>query len=120
MITKESLIKMFNNIKKNTDWDMSKPMLWGYFFTDTKKEKLENLAPILKSRGYHIANIYLSDKDTLQEPDLWWLHAEKIEIHTPDSLYRRNTSLCQLAKDNDIDTYDGMDVGPISDTQNTD
>lgn len=30
-ITQKSLIVMFNNIKKNTDWDMSKPMLWGLF-----------------------------------------------------------------------------------------
>ncbi|ENV34978.1 ribonuclease E inhibitor RraB [Acinetobacter gerneri] len=118
-ITKKSLIVMFNNIKKNTDWDMSKPMLWGYFFTDNHKEKLEDLAQILKKNGYDIVDIYLSDKDTPNEPDLWWLHVEKVEIHTPKSLYNRNIYLYQLAENNNIESYDGMDVGLVSDVQTT-
>lgn len=29
MITKESLIEMFENILNNTEWNVSNPLLWG-------------------------------------------------------------------------------------------
>ncbi|WP_228256122.1 ribonuclease E inhibitor RraB [Acinetobacter halotolerans] len=117
MITKDSLIEMFNNISINTDWDMSKPMLWGYFFTDSNKEKLEKIAPLLEAEGYRVIDIYLSDKDTPNDIDLWWLHIEKIEIHTPDTLLKSNAFFYKFAENNNIDSYDGMDVGPISNIQ---
>jgi len=114
VITKEQLVEMFNGMAKDTKWDLSKPMLWGYFFTDGSKAKLEHAAPLLQKQGYHFVSIYLSDKEHPKDPDLWWLHVEKVEMHTPDSLDRRNKSLYQFAKDQGLRSYDGMDVGPAN------
>ena len=38
MIALESLEEMFSNIASGAKWDMSQPMLWGYFFTDESVE----------------------------------------------------------------------------------
>lgn len=112
VITKDSLVEMFDNISETTDWDMSGPMLWGYFFTDPSKDRLEQAVPSLKSKGYRFVDIYLGDKDVPEDPDLWWLHVERVETHTPDTLHDRNQILYQFANEHGIDSYDGMDVGP--------
>jgi len=114
MITRDSLVEMFDNMAKNTPWDLSKPVLWGYFFTDASRQKLQHAAPLLEKQGYRIVDIYLSDKEEPKEPDLWWLHVEKVEVHTPDTLDQRNQLLYQFADEQGIDAYDGMDVGPAS------
>ena len=41
MIAKEQLQQMFDDIARNAGWDMSKPMLWGYFFTNPTRDELE-------------------------------------------------------------------------------
>jgi len=113
VITKGQLVEMFNNLPQGPDWDSSKPLLWGYFFTDSSKKKLQVAAPLLEQRGYRVVDIHLSDKDDPKEPDLWWLHVERVEIHNPDTLDQRNRLLYQFADDQGIDSYDGMDVGPV-------
>jgi hypothetical protein len=113
MITHESLVEMFENIEADTEWDMSKPMLWGYFFTDADRAKLEKVAPLLEKEGYRFVDIFLSDKEEPNESDLWWLHVEKEEVHTPDTLHERNRILYEFAADHQLDSYDGMDVGPV-------
>jgi hypothetical protein len=113
VISREQLVEMFENIAKDTSWDMSKPMLWGYFFTDTDKVKLERAVPLLQKQGYRFVEIFLSEKEEADELDLWWLHVEKVEVHTPDTLNARNRSLYQFASDQELESYDGMDVGPI-------
>ena len=112
VITKDQLIEMFDNLPKKPDWDSTKPLLWGYFFTDQSKEKLETVAPLLAKQGYRVVDIFLSEKDNPKEPDIWWLHVEKVEIHNPETLNQRNMIFYQFADDNGIDSYDGMDVGP--------
>ncbi|MDY6945041.1 MAG: ribonuclease E inhibitor RraB [Pseudomonadota bacterium] len=112
MISREALVEMFAGIAKDARWDMSKPMLWGYFFTDTDKTRLESVAPLLQEQGYRLVEIFLSEKQSADEPDLWWLHVEKEEIHTPDSLNERNHLLYSFADDHKLGSYDGMDVGP--------
>ena len=114
VITKESLDEMFANMATDTPWDLTKPMLWGYFFTDLSKEKLERSAPLLVAQGYRLVDIYLADKEEPNEADLWWLHVEKVEIHTVDSLHNRNIELYRFANEQGIDSYDGMDVGPAA------
>jgi hypothetical protein len=114
VITKAQLIEMFNGMAKDTKWDLSKPMLWGYYFTDGSKAKLEHAAPLLQKQGYHFVDINLSDKEHPSDPDLWWLHVEKVEVHTPDSLDRRNKFFYQFAKEQGLGSYDGMDVGPAN------
>jgi Regulator of ribonuclease activity B len=85
-ITLESLVEMFNNIENEAQWDITKNMLWGYFFTHSNPQRLEQAAGVLKERGYRVVDIYLSDKEELSEPEMFWLHVEKGETHTPESL----------------------------------
>ncbi|WP_206606625.1 ribonuclease E inhibitor RraB [Steroidobacter cummioxidans] len=113
MITREALVEMFESIGRDTKWDMSKPMLWGYFFTDAGRAKLEKAAPLLEKEGYRFVEIFISDKEDPNDPDLWWLHVEKVEVHTPDTLNKRNKGLYKFAADHQLGSYDGMDVGPV-------
>jgi hypothetical protein len=112
--TRESLVQMFANIEKGPKWKMSHDMLWGYFFTNQSRQPLESAAKALSKLGYRVVAIYLSDKDEPGEPDLWWLHVERVETHSIDSLHTRNNELATFAKKLGLTSYDGMDVGPVS------
>jgi len=112
-ITLEALVEMFDNIKEQSQWNISGDMLWGYFFTHRNPRKLEEASQHLVGLGYRFVDIYLSDKDDPNDPDLYWLHVEKVEIHTPESLDKRNDELYLFAFKLGIDSYDGMDVGPV-------
>jgi len=109
----EQLEEMFSNISENTDWDVTEDMLWGYFFTHNEPSKLEEAKEILVSKNYRFVDIYLSDKEEPTEPDMFWLHVERIETHTPKSLDERNNELYIFAHEFGIDNYDGMDIGPV-------
>jgi hypothetical protein len=41
------------------------------------------------------------------------LHVRRVEMHSVESLLARNEELYRLAEELGIDSYDGMDVGPI-------
>jgi regulator of RNase E activity RraB len=110
MIPKSELVEMFAAIAEQTDWDMSSEMLWGYFFTDDDRGKLEACAERLTELGYEFVEI--ADGDEPDDP--LTLQVEKIEIHSPDSLYERNLELTKLAEEMGIHSYDGMDVGTIN------
>ncbi|MEO8002749.1 MAG: ribonuclease E inhibitor RraB [Arenimonas sp.] len=114
MITKDQLQEMFADMAQKTKWDMSKDMLWGYFFTDESKSELQSVVPLLTAQGYRFVDIYLSDKDDPSDPDVWWLHVEKVETHSPGSLHKRNQELYRFAEEHALDSYDGMDVGPVT------
>lgn len=113
MITKEEMTALFEDMKQNAPWDLNKPLLWGYFFSDESKAKLEAAAPLLKAKGYQVVGIYDS-KPEAGTPMLWWLHVEKAEKHTVDTLDARNQEFYRFAEEQQIDTYDGMDVGPAN------
>jgi len=108
MIPKEDLKKMFDNISENTTWNIKGKMLWGYFFFDENPDKLKLAAKKFEDQKYIIVDIYQTDDKTS-----YVLHVEKEEIHTVDSLFKRNSELTKFANDNKLDCYDGMDVGPI-------
>ena len=112
MITRAEIEKMFEGMARETDWDLSAPMLWGYFFTDAAPQRLRQVAPLLEAQGYRVADLYLMDKESADEADEWWLHVEKVEVHTPDSLHARNQALYAFAGEHGLASYDGMDVGP--------
>ncbi len=85
MIEIEQLEEMFANIAADARWDMSKPMLWGYFFTDRSREKLEALVPVLEKSGCRFVDIFMPELDEGDEP-YFFLHVEKEEAHSPTSL----------------------------------
>lgn len=112
MIELEALEAMFDNIAAGAKWDMSKPMLWGYFFTDASTEKLEVVAKVLEQSGYRFVKIFEPELDEGEEP-YYFLHVEQEEVHSPQSLHERNAQLYALADRYELQSYDGMDVGPI-------
>jgi hypothetical protein len=109
MIPKSELIEMFEAIAEQTDWDMKGEMLWGYFFTDDDRGKLEACSKRLTELGYEFVEISAGD----EPDDPLTLQVEKIEIHTPDTLFQRNQELSDIAEEMGINSYDGMDVGTI-------
>lgn len=112
MIDREALVEMFENIADRGEWDMSKPMLWGYFFTNSDQDALRDAVPALQGDQYELVDIYQSEKDDPTDEDQWWLHVQRVEVHTVDSLAARNERLSEFAIRHGIDAYDGMDVGP--------
>jgi len=74
---------------------------------------MRQAAEELIKQGYKYVDIYLSDKDDPNEPDIYWLHVEKVEIHSPKTLDKRNDELYIFANKYALDSYDGMDVGPV-------
>lgn len=113
MISKEEMVTLFADMKANAPWDITKPLLWGYFFADADKAKLEAAQAPLKAQGYQIVGIYDS-KPEGGNPALWWLHIEKVEKHTVDTLHARNQEFYRFAEQHQLESYDGMDVGPAA------
>jgi hypothetical protein len=111
-IPKSQLQEMFDNIAATTDWDMNGDMVWGYFFTDSDKSALERASQKLQKHGYQLVDIFQPQDEGAPLP-YFFLHVERVETHTVDSLYRRNAELEAFARANGLDTYDGMDVGPV-------
>jgi hypothetical protein len=112
VIEREALVEMFESIAERGAWDMSQPMLWGYFFTNHEPGALRAAVPILQSEDYEFVDVYRSEKDNPTDPDMWWLHVQRVEVHTVDTLFARNERLSEFASRQGIDSYDGMDVDP--------
>jgi hypothetical protein len=109
MIELAQLEGMFSGMRAKTEWNVDGPMLWGYFFTDRSAEKLERAATILVAQGYRLVKIREDEDGSTR-----WLHVERVEVHSPQSLFARNEALYKLADDLGLDCYDGMDVGPVA------
>jgi hypothetical protein len=106
----------------STELDVTEPLLWGYYFTNDTEDGLKQVAEVLAGQGYTVVDLYESDFDEEDEiepdPDsAWWLHVEKVEVHTPESLFARGEELEALAESLGVTSYDGMDVGPIEDEE---
>ena len=87
---------------------LSGDMLWGYFFVDTDREALEALRPVLVALGFRYVDVFGGDDD----PDLY-LHVERVEAHTPETLDARCRQLDELARTHGVRDYDGFDVGNV-------
>ena len=111
MIQLDDLREMFDGIAAGPRWDMSGPMRWGYFFTDESEENLQLAAQRLADAGYRVVSIYEAEVEA-SEPAYHWLHVERDEIHSPETLHERNQLLDRLADELGLRSYDGMDVGP--------
>lgn len=106
-ITLEQLQKLFGDLRAETSWDMDGEMLWGYYFVSDDANQLTEAGALLASEGYDVAGVYENE----DEPG-FVLHVQKLEVHTPESLFARNAVLEEFAKANGLRAYDGMDVSP--------
>lgn len=107
-ISRDMLERMFAQIRAGSGWDLSKPLLWGYFFLDPDRVTLDRASKVLVERGYRLVAIeQVGDR-------LWRLHVERPEVHTVDTLDARNREFYAFARAQGLRSYDGMDVGPAS------
>jgi len=105
MIKKSQLVEMFEGMRAQAPWDVDSDLLWGYFFTGDDHAALDRLSKRLVSLNYHLVKLRPDD-----DQDGYWLHVERIETHSPDSLHERNQQLYRMADEYSVN-YDGMDVG---------
>ena len=112
MITREQLQDHFEHTRAVAKWSIDDVCLWGYFFTDHDRTKLLAAAPALEQMGYRVVG-FLEPTPDDDDQELLFLHVEREERHTVDSLHARNQDLYRFAEQFGIETYDGMDVGPL-------
>jgi len=108
------LTTMFANIESGPKWDMTAPMLWGYFFTHSEPARLEAAAEKLTEYGLQCVGVQLAEKKADDAPDVFRLHMAEVRAHSPESLDERNNELYLFAHNEGIDTYVGMDVKPVN------
>jgi len=85
--------------------DTEQPLLYGYFFFDKNANDLKKLNITLVEDGYKTIRL------EKEENSYFILHVEKIEAHTRSSLLEREKYLDMLSKKNQVEVYDGWDVG---------
>jgi hypothetical protein len=114
MTTREDIQQVFDNMAAETDWDLSGPMLWGYFFTHNSENPLKLAGAALRTKGYEVVDVFLADnEDAPDEAPVWFLHVEQEGVHTVDSLLARCAELEAFAASVKLDAFDGWDVGPV-------
>ncbi|WP_191849747.1 ribonuclease E inhibitor RraB [Stenotrophomonas sp. SXG-1] len=109
----EDTRNLFANLRENTDWDITGPLLWGYFFVHSTAEPLQVLADHLQAQGYTFVELFEQEPEEGDAP-FHVLHVERVEIHDEASLDRRNQEFAALAAEKGVEDYDGMDVGPAT------
>lgn len=104
MIPLSQIQEFFDNMHAQ-GVDTNKDMLYGYFFTYKTSDVLHGIAKVLEPYGFKYVEVYPD------ETGLFWLHVERIETHTPESLDKVNQQFYELAEKWKINSYDGFDVG---------
>jgi hypothetical protein len=106
-ISRAHIEQMFLGMKEEAGWNTSAELLWGYFFMAPSREQLLVIQRRLEGEGYQFVELHQP------QSDLFVLHLEIAEIHSPDTLLQRNAELETLASQHGVE-HDGMDAGPVS------
>jgi len=77
--------------------------LYGYFFYDKNKSKLEKLKQALEEQSYSFVEIRKDD-------GMFVLHMDKVEQHTRETIFVTKQNLTKLATTFGV-SYDGFDLG---------
>ncbi len=85
-------------------WNAAEPLKYGYFFFNSSRPPLEAAEQWLSDKGYGAESCHQTD-------DGWVLQLSKVEVHSPETLHKRNQAMNELAEHFGIDLYDGWDVG---------
>lgn len=113
MISKETIIDFFKDLKEGSDFNIDEKLLWSYFFLDESEKKLQEFGVKLEQLGYEFDCIFKAEKINQEDDIEYYLQVSKIEHHTIDSLNNLNRLFYKLVKENNINYYDGFDVGNI-------
>ena len=109
----EALQLSFSEIR-NAGWNPDGDLLWGYFFIDNDPQKFNALRTHLERMGFTFVDISALVNEDDQPSGEHMLHVEKVEIHGPVSLAKRNVEFTDLALEFGIRAYDGWDVGLVA------
>jgi len=110
----EGIKEIFDTAKNEDNWDLEGEMLYSYYFVDTDADKLEELGIELEEKGYEFLGIFeLGEEDSEEPTGEFLLHIDKVEIHTPETLAKRNVEFSKLAEEKEIDSYDGWEFGEV-------
>jgi hypothetical protein len=111
MITQEQVRELFDAVRAQAAFDIDAVCLWGYFFVDRDPKKLKAAGTVLGGLGYRVVEL-LEPSPEDEDPGLYFLHVEREERHTVETLHLRNLELYGIADELGLESYDGMDVGP--------
>ena len=116
MITLDRLQSFFEDTRQmkrdgRARFDIDQPCRWSYFMVDTDREKLTRAGRFLETHGYDIVGFLEPEPD--DEEKKIYLRFDRVEQHTPETLFARNAELYGVAADFGLEDYDGMDVGAI-------
>ena len=100
----ETIVGAFEQMRSTLGFDVSRPLQWGHFFVASSSEPLRTIRSRLEASGY----IYVEEHR--DEKGNHWLQMAKIEVHTPESLHKRNQDLYAFASQFKGVVYDGWDV----------
>lgn len=113
MIDKTAIKEAFDNIKKKGKWDTENELLYGYYFLDRSLDKLNSLGNEMTLFGYTLVDIFQADSNEKEESKMYYLHIEKVEIHSVNSLHERNMEFYEIAQNYGLHSYDGFDIGEV-------
>ncbi|MBA3334470.1 MAG: ribonuclease E inhibitor RraB [Acidobacteria bacterium] len=112
----EGIEKIFDDAKREDGWNLNEEMLYSFYFVDEDVDKLERLGLKLEEDEYDFVDVFeLGDEETDESTGEYLLHIDKVEIHTPESLAKRNVEFAKLAEEYEIKTYDGWEFGEVGD-----
>jgi hypothetical protein len=90
-------------------FDVTKPLLWSYFFLDRQREPLLRLQQVLASQGFQLIELAPVEGDAKLR-----LHVDRVEVLSVEGLARRNLEFKALAAASGVEIYDGWEVGNTS------
>jgi hypothetical protein len=100
----EKILGAFEQMRATPGFDVSKPLQWGFFFISSSREAFASVRSTLEERGYAYVEEHRAKDGN------YWLQLSRLEIHTPQSLHKRNQELYSFALEFRGVTYDGWDV----------
>ena len=112
-ISREALTAMFKAARTNprTKWSIDGKCVWGFFFVHPDRQRLERAGQFLQKDGYRLVEV--RGPTQVKAGFRFTLHVEKVERHSVDTLLARNDRFYAFARKHGLESYDGMDVGPL-------
>lgn len=84
-------------------FDTQKPISYHYFFIDQNEQDLNQLKAVLLKQNYKYVR-------TSKNAGKYQLEVEKMEAHNAASVTQKGKSLNELAKANNVETFDGFEI----------